>query len=205
MNHAGRPLILIPYTWATPLWRPRLATEPTYLCRYSVGARPRRTPTRLSGGRAAAPQRLAGGRDGARVAVGEGPGGPVGVHPVPLFRLRPGVVPQARPSLVPQPGERLAPGVPPADEHERERRRPGGRVGRRGRDVEPFQHLVAQVDGLADGLEADRLLAQAGDRQGPRDATGGGDDVVGLDLARRPDDRLDGRDPPGVVDPDDPA
>ena len=32
MNQAGQPFSLIPYTCATPLCRPRLATEPTYLC-----------------------------------------------------------------------------------------------------------------------------------------------------------------------------
>jgi len=33
MNQAGQPLSFTPYTWATPLYSPRLATEPAYSCR----------------------------------------------------------------------------------------------------------------------------------------------------------------------------
>src|SRR5581483_4683431 len=93
-------------------------------------------------------------------------------------------------------------GVPAADEHERQRRLAGRRVARGGRDVEPVDHLVAQVDRLAYGLEADRLFAQAGDRQGTGDAAGREHDLVVPDLPGRPDDRLYRGHLPGVLDPD---
>jgi hypothetical protein len=62
--------------------------------------------------------------------------------------------------------------------------------------------VTAQVDGFADGLEPDGLLAQAGDRQRSRDASGRDDDVVVLDLARRADDRGHDCRPAAVLDPD---
>jgi hypothetical protein len=48
MNQARKPVTFRPYTWATPLCRPRLATLPTYLCRYSTGSLPLMTARMLS-------------------------------------------------------------------------------------------------------------------------------------------------------------
>src|SRR2546421_5163597 len=138
-----------------------------------------------------------------RVDLGQDPLGGLDQYPVHLVGVELRVVAQRVAGHVLQFGERLDAGVPAADEHERQGRRPGGLVGGGGRDVEPFQYLVAQVDGLADGLETDRLLAQPGDRQGTGDAAGGDDDLVVRHLAGRADDRLDVRDPAGVFDPGD--
>jgi hypothetical protein len=62
-------------------------------------------------------------------------------------------------------GKRLHPGVPAASEHERQRG--PASLGRTGgcHGIELAQDVVAQVDGLADGLEPDPCLGQAGDRQ----------------------------------------
>ena len=98
-------------------------------------------------------------------------------------------------------GQRLDAGVAAADEDEGQRPAADLRVGRGGRHVEPVQHVVAQVDGLTDGLEADAVLAQAGDRQRPGDRAGGDDDVVVRDLPGRAADRLHDRGLAGVVDP----
>ncbi len=42
--------------------------------------------------------------------------------------------------------------------------------------------MVAQADGLLDGLEADAVIGKAGDRKGARDGAGGEDELVVRDL-----------------------
>jgi hypothetical protein len=66
-------------------------------------------------------------------------------------------------------GQRLHPGVAAAGEHERQGRAADVVRGGGGRGVEPTEHVVAQVDGLADGLEADPGLRQARDGKNPGD------------------------------------
>ncbi len=63
--------------------------------------------------------------------------------------------------------------------------------------------MVPQVDGLADGLETDALLAQARDGQRAGHGAGRDQDVVVLDLAGRPGDGLDQDLLVGVVDASD--
>ena len=56
-----------------------------------------------------------------------------------------------------------------------------------GGDVHLLDDVVAQADGLLDGLEADAVVGEAGDRQGARDGAGGEDElVVGEPLSARP-------------------
>ena len=78
------------------------------------------------------------------------------------------VVPHRVASQVLELAQRLHPGVSGADEHERERRAPPLRVLGLGRDVQPGEHVVAEVDRLLHRLEPDPVLRQAGDRQDPR-------------------------------------
>jgi hypothetical protein len=59
---------------------------------------------------------------------------------------------------------------------------------------------VVAVYRLTDGLEPDRLGAQARDRQRPGHRAGRDDDVVVGDLPPRADQRLDGGDLAGVLD-----
>ena len=281
MNQAGRPRTLMPYTWATPLCRPRLATEPTCLCRYVAGPRaadhgprccrpaglacrtacwalgehsapgsvevrsgtaaqspalqapstigpvgvddlqrrqagepalavarqvgvlqhrrrlhagrphdrvgleavavgelarhrPHRTPAGSPAGCPCPGWRSCSHRVGAHVPVdlGQHPLGRLDQHPVHVGRVELGVVAQRVAGHVLHLGQRLDAGVAAADEDERQRPPAGGRVHCGRRHVEPLQHVVAQPDRLADGLEADRVLAQAGDRQGPRHRAG---------------------------------
>ena len=56
------------------------------------------------------------------------------------------------------------------------------RIGHRRSQVEPGQHVVAQVDRLADRLEADAVLGQPRDRQDPRDRARADDEHVVSDL-----------------------
>ncbi len=68
--------------------------------------------------------------------------------------------------------ERLHPRVPAADEDEGQRGVADRRVAGRGGDVQLLQDVVAQADGLLDGLETDAALGEARDRQGAGDRTG---------------------------------
>src|SRR6185503_5599187 len=78
--------------------------------------------------------------------------------------------------------QRLDPRVPPADEHERERRpSPFHVVADRG-EVEPREHVIAQPDGLLDRLEPDPVPGQAGDGEHARPRVGREYDYVVADL-----------------------
>ncbi|CAM5250879.1 hypothetical protein SXANM310S_02311 [Streptomyces xanthochromogenes] len=88
------------------------------------------------------------------------------------------VVPRGVAGHVLQLGQRLDARVAAADEHEGQGRVADGRVARRGGDVHLLDDVVAQADGLLDGLEADGVVREAGDRQGARDRTGREDEFV---------------------------
>jgi hypothetical protein len=68
--------------------------------------------------------------------------------------------------------QRLGAGVPAADEHEGQGTLPPLRVLGAGGQIELGEHLVAQVDRLANGLEADAELGQSRDRQGAGNRAG---------------------------------
>jgi hypothetical protein len=74
---------------------------------------------------------------------------------------------QRVPGHVLQLGERLDARVPAAHEGEGQRPRADLRVVGGTGGVEPGEHVVAQVDGLAHVLEPDTVLGQPGDRQRP--------------------------------------
>ena len=102
-------------------------------------------------------------------------------------------------------GERLDARVPAADDGEGEQPLAQLRVERRGGRVQPRQHVVAQVDGLTDGLERDAGLGQPGDRQRAGDRAGRDDQHLvahGRDVAAG---ELDGDLAVRVVDPHDAA
>ena len=84
------------------------------------------------------------------------------------------------PRHVLQLGERLDARVAAAHEGEGQRAGAHRRVVGGAGGVQPGEDVVAQVDRLADGLEADAVLGEAGDRQRPGDRAGGHhQDVVG--------------------------
>jgi hypothetical protein len=89
-------------------------------------------------------------------------------------------------------------GEPAADHDEGQRPLADLLVVGGGGDVELRQDVVAQVDGLADGLEADAVLGQARDREGARDGARGHHEVVVGDPLRGAGDRLDDRPALGV-------
>ena len=90
-------------------------------------------------------------------------------HPALRRALEARVVAQRVADKVGELRERLDPRVAGADEDEGQLALAvvvgGGRVGR----VEPLQDVVAQVDRVGEVLEAQRVLGEAWDRQGPRD------------------------------------
>src|SRR5690606_13179583 len=99
-------------------------------------------------------------------------------HPLHVLGAEVVVVPGGVAGHVLQLAEGLDPRVAAADEHEGE-----GGVAERGvaggrGDVHLFEDVVAQPDGLLDGLEPDRVLGEPGDRQGARDGAGGEHQVV---------------------------
>ncbi len=79
-------------------------------------------------------------------------------------------------------GERFDARVAAADEDEGQGGVADFGVAGGGRDVELFEHVVAQADGLFDGLETDAEFGQARDREGARDGTGGEDQFVVAEL-----------------------
>jgi hypothetical protein len=88
-------------------------------------------------------------------------------------------------------GERLDACVTGADEDERELPLAVDRGGRGGGCLEPAQHVIAQMDGVGERLEPERVLGEARDRQRPGDGPQSDDElrvrdrpetVVGLDL-----------------------
>ena len=91
-------------------------------------------------------------------------------------------------------------GVPPADDDEGEHPAAQCLVTRGLRDVQALDDLVAQRDGLLDGLEPGAALGQARDRERPRDRAGGDDDVLVREVVRRPLQWLDLRALALVVD-----
>ena len=89
-------------------------------------------------------------------------------------------------------GERLDAGVAAADDQEREQPAAQRRVDRGGRGVQPGQHVVAQVDRLADGLERDAALGEPGDGQGAGHRAGSDDEHVVTDRGDVARGELDG-------------
>jgi hypothetical protein len=85
-------------------------------------------------------------------------------------------------SHVLQLGECLDARVAGADEDEGEGGVADGGVAGGGGDVELFEDVVAQADGLFDGLEADAVLGEAGDGEGAGDGAGGEDEVVVVEV-----------------------
>ena len=75
-------------------------------------------------------------------------------------------------------GERLDAGVAAADEDEGEGRVADRGVAGGGGDVHLLEDVVAQADGLLDGLEADAVLGEAGDGEGAGDRAGRDDEFV---------------------------
>jgi hypothetical protein len=96
------------------------------------------------------------------------------------------------------------PAYPPADHHEREQPLPQRRVDRGVGRVQPRQHVVAQEDGLADGLERDALLGEPGDRERARDRAGRDDEHVEAERRDVAVGQLDRDLPGGVADRRDP-
>ncbi|MGX1131653.1 hypothetical protein RKD49_003843 [Streptomyces glaucescens] len=72
-----------------------------------------------------------------------------------------------------------------ADEDEGEGRVADRGVAGGGGDVHLFDDVVAQADGLLDGLEADAVVGETGDGQGARDRTGREDELVVRQLLGR--------------------
>jgi len=109
------------------------------------------------------------------------------------------VVPAGVPGHVLQFREGLDAGEPAA--HERERQQTLAQLGiqRAGREVEPGQHVVAQVDRLADGLERDAALGQPRYRQQPGHRAQRHDEHVVADLLQAAC-HVHGDHPPGVLD-----
>lgn len=75
-------------------------------------------------------------------------------------------------------GERLDAGVTASYEDEGQGRVADRGVARGGGDVHLLDDVVAQADGLLDGLEADAVLGETGDRERARDRAGGQDEFV---------------------------
>ena len=88
----------------------------------------------------------------------------------------------------PQLGEDLDAGEAAADDDEGQQAVALGAGGQLRRLVEVAENAVADGDGLLDGLEADRLVGDPGDREGARHRARRDDDDVVLELvtARRP-------------------
>ncbi len=103
-----------------------------------------------------------------------------GLHEDPLHVLGPDVVVVAGgvPGHVLEFAEGLHARVAAADEDEGEGGVAQGGVAGGGGDVHLLDDVVAQADGLLDGLEADAVVGEAGDGEGARDGTGGEDDLV---------------------------
>jgi hypothetical protein len=74
--------------------------------------------------------------------------------------------------------DRFDPGEPRPDENEPQRGAAFLSVGGLGGGVELREDPVAEPDRLRQGLEADRVLGESGDRQGPRPRTGADDGHV---------------------------
>ncbi len=92
-----------------------------------------------------------------------------------------------------------------ADEDEGEGGVADGGVAGGGRDVHLLDDVVAQADGLFDGLEADAVVGEAGDGEGAGDGAGGEDEFVVLHRDRAGalvggGEGGDGRGALGVVD-----
>ncbi len=103
-------------------------------------------------------------------------------HPA-LRRVAHGrVVAQGVANEVGQLGERFDTRVPRADEDERELALGLARVGRGRGGLEPAEDVVAQVDGVREALEPERVLGQAGDRKRPRHRPERDHEVVVLDV-----------------------
>ena len=102
-------------------------------------------------------------------------------------------------------GGYLGPGVPGAHDDERGPRRPLGRVlGQLGK-LELPQHVIAQVHGLGDRLEADRVVGDTGDGQQPGHRAAGQHQPIpdqrprptlDIDQRARPRRKIDCRDVP---------
>ncbi len=92
------------------------------------------------------------------------------------------------------------PAKPPPTTTTVSRRSRSGPGGQHRRLVEVRHQAVADRDGLFDRLEPDRVVGDAGDREGARDGTGGDDDLVVLVLVRLARDRRDRGDLVRVVD-----
>nr|WP_255345796.1 hypothetical protein [Streptomyces chartreusis] len=110
--------------------------------------------------------------------LGQDPVG--GLDQDPLHVLGPDVVVVARgvAGHVLQFAERFDTGVAAADEDEGEGGVADLGVAGGGGDVHLLDDVVAQADGLFDGLEADGVIGEAGDGQGARDGAGGEDEFV---------------------------
>lgn len=97
------------------------------------------------------------------------------------------VVPRGVAGHVLQLAQGLHARVAAADEDEGEGGVADGGVAGGGGDVHLFEDVVAQADGLLDGLEADAVVGESGDGQGARDGAGGEDEfVVGQPAGARP-------------------
>lgn len=117
-----------------------------------------------------------------RAHLGHDPAGGLDQHPVHVGLLEALVVPQRVAGHVLQLRQRLDAREAAADDDEAQQPLAQLRVVRAGGLVEPRQHVVAQVDGLADGLHADADLGQARDGQRARDGAERRDEHVVLVL-----------------------
>ena len=94
------------------------------------------------------------------VRLAEDPRRTVDEHPARLDAVQSRVAAQRAGGQLLQLGERLDAGEARAGEHERE---PAlGRLGRRVGELDLPQHVVAEADGVADVLEPERVLLEAG-------------------------------------------
>ncbi len=126
-------------------------------------------------------------------------------HPPHVPRLDRGEVAARLGGHVLQLGEGLHAREAGTHEDERQCPPPYPVVGGRGHQVELGEHVVAQVDGLFQGLEADAALGEAGDRERPGDRTGREHEIVVLEPAPRPPVGLEVGRARGEVDPGHPA